>query len=54
VRASEVRSIRGGHSLVLGFTSEKRMDLATGASWSDHFVPIRKWRIWCLGWLGEL
>lgn len=53
MRVLEVRFIRGGYSLVLGFIFEKRMDLVIGVFWSDYFVFIRKWRIWCLGWFGE-
>lgn len=39
MRASDVFL---GHNLVLGFTSEKMLGLATGAPWSDPFVPVDK------------
>ena len=35
----------GGLNLVLGFTSEKMQDLATGAPWSDPFVSVGIWKI---------
>lgn len=43
VRASEDGF--GGHNLVWGFTAEKMLGLATGAPWSDPFVPGEKWKI---------
>lgn len=42
----------GGHDLVLGFTSEIMLGLATGAPWSDPFVPVEKWKIWAVLWFG--
>lgn len=42
----------GGHGLVLGFTSEIMLGLATGAPWSDPFVPVEKWKIWAVLWFG--
>lgn len=29
----------------MGFTSEIMLGLATGAPWSDPFVPVEKWKI---------
>lgn len=42
----------GGHDLVLGFTSEIMLGLATGAPWGDPFVPVEKWKIWAVLWFG--